>query len=157
MAAVSHRYGPFAAVLGHSFGALTTVNWLALSAEAASVRAAVLIGVPRDAGYLFDAFTNIVALPPAVIARVRRRFRRRYGVEPERYCALECAQRVELPVLLLHGSADELVPPAHSVEVAAGFTRGRLLVIPGFSHGAPLRDRDTVRVMSDFIAGHLRA
>jgi pimeloyl-ACP methyl ester carboxylesterase len=155
ISAVSRIYGPFDAVLAHSFGALSSLSWLAQSADAGTVRAAVLIGVPRDAGFLFDGFVEVLGLSAPVIERMRTGFHRRFGSEPERFCAREFARRVRPPVLLLHGGADELVPAAHSVEVAACLADARVQVIADFSHGAPLRDPRSVRAATDFIAAHL--
>ena len=155
ISAVSGGFGPFDAVLAHSFGALTTLSWLAQSAQAASVRAAVLIGVPRDAGYLFDGFVDVLGLAPAVIEHTRRHFRRRFGTDPERFCARAFARQVRPPVLLLHGAADELVPPAHSLEVGACLSHARVQVIDEFSHGAPLREAAGVLAATDFIVAQL--
>jgi pimeloyl-ACP methyl ester carboxylesterase len=57
----------------------------------------------------------------------------------------------EVPALLLSGSADPVTPPAYAQAAAAGFTRHREIVLPGFGHGqltAPCMDR----VMARFLA-----
>jgi pimeloyl-ACP methyl ester carboxylesterase len=155
VAAVSTERGPVAAVVAHSFGALTALHWLAENREP-RLRAAVLVGVPRDVGYLFDSFTTVLGLSAQLIEQARALFRKRYGGDPESYCAKQLAARIELPVLLVHGGADELVPSAHSTEVAQTLAGSRVLVVPAMSHGGPLRDPDTVGLMADFIAEHLR-
>ena len=155
VSAVVRECGPVAAVVAHSFGALAAARWLAESPEAGGLRAAVLIAAPRDAGYLFDSFTDVIGLNTAVIARMRTLFRSRYGRDPECYRADELARRVRTPVLLLHGGADELVPAAHSEEVAGSFQDGRLQVFPSLSHGGLLRDPATVRLVAEFIGERL--
>jgi pimeloyl-ACP methyl ester carboxylesterase len=157
VSAVVRACGPVAAVVAHSFGALATARWLADSPEAAGLCAAVLIAAPRDGGYLFDSFTDVIGLNSAVITRMRALFRARYGRDPESYRADELAQRIRLPVLLLHGGADELVPAAHSEEVAGSFQDGRLHIFPALSHGGPLRDPATVRLVADFIGERVSA
>jgi pimeloyl-ACP methyl ester carboxylesterase len=149
---VSRACAPIAAVLAHSFGAITTISWLAEQSEGVHLQAAVLIGLPRDVGFLFDSFTLAMGLAPGVIRRMRELFRARYGCDPQELCAAQLARRIGIPVLLVHGGADEFVPPAHSSEVAAALPDARLLVLSGLNHSEPLRDAVTVALMSDFIA-----
>jgi pimeloyl-ACP methyl ester carboxylesterase len=153
---VSNACAPIAAVLAHSFGAITTISWLAEQPEGANLRAAVLVGLPRDVGFLFDAFTLAMGLAPGVIRRMRALFRARYGCDPQDFCAAQLARRIHIPVLLVHGGADEFVPPAHSSEVAAALADARLLVLSGLNHSEPLRDAVTVQLMSDFIADRVQ-
>jgi alpha-beta hydrolase superfamily lysophospholipase len=157
LSAVTQASAPIAAVLAHSFGALMAVGWLAESPAAGTLRAAVLVGLPRDGGYLFESFALAMDLAPAVIARARALLHARHGGNPEDYCAVQLASRIDLPVLLVHGGADEFVPPAHSEAVAQALTHARLLVIAGDSHSGPLRDPATVQLMADFIAAQVHS
>jgi len=157
LSAVCAASGPVAAVCAHSFGALTAVSWLAEDPAARGLRTAVLIGVPRDVGYLFESFATVMGFSPALAQQVRRSFRRRYGRDPETYCARALAAQIRLPVLLVHGGADELVPPAHSADVAQALAGSRLLVVPELSHGGPIRDAPTVQLMAEFIDTRVRA
>ena len=154
IAAVAHDCGPIQAVVAHSFGALTAMSWLADGLEGVPLRAAALIGIPRGVAFLFDSFTAVIGLCPAVVERMRALFRRRYGRDPDSYRSTEMAARVHLPVLLVHGGADELVPAAHSEELAGALKAGRLHLFPTLSHGGPLRDPRTVSLVADFIADH---
>ena len=146
--------GPVQGVLAHSFGALTTSIWLAED-RPPGMRAAVLVGMMRDAGYVFDSFALAMALNPEVLAQFRALFRARYGIYPEELSTAELVKRVPLPVLLVHGEADELVPAAHATEIAAGLHDGQLLIAPLLGHGAPLRDPATVARITDFLATRL--
>jgi alpha-beta hydrolase superfamily lysophospholipase len=146
--------GPVQGVLAHSFGALTTSKWLAED-RPASVRAAVLVGMMRDAGYVFESFALTMALQPEVLARFRELFRRRYGIYPEELSTTELVRQLPLPVLVVHGEADELVPAAHASEIAAHLHDGQLLIAPLLGHGAPLRDPATVARICDFLVARL--
>jgi alpha-beta hydrolase superfamily lysophospholipase len=156
LAAVSSACGPAGAILAHSFGAITAASWLAEDAATAPLRAAVLIGLPRDIGYLFESFSIVMGLRTDVIERVRELFCARYGGYPEDYSAPILAQRIHIPVLLVHGGADEYVPAAHAEEVALQLRDGRVQVIAGASHGAPLRDPATIELMAQFISARLQ-
>jgi pimeloyl-ACP methyl ester carboxylesterase len=156
LAAVSSACGPAGAILAHSFGAITAASWLAEDAAAARLRAAVLVGLPRDIGYLFESFTMAMGLRADVIARVRARFRARYGGYPEDYSAPALARRIHIPVLLVHGGADEYVPAEHAEEVALQLRDGQIQVVAGLNHSAPLRDPDTIELMAEFIRARLQ-
>jgi alpha-beta hydrolase superfamily lysophospholipase len=147
--------GPIDAVIAHSFGALATLGWLAEAADAAGVRAAVLVGVPRDVGYLFDSFVIVLGLHAEVVRRLRRLFRQRYGRDPEQYSALLLAPQVRAPVLLVHGGADELVPLEQARELLQRLPDGRLQVVDGARHSAPLRDPASIALMVQFLAAQL--
>ena len=154
ISAVLEACGPVQGVLAHSFGALTTSKWLAED-RPASVRAAVLVGMMRDAGYVFDSFALTMALRPDVLARFRALFRKRYGIYPEELSTTELVRRLPLPVLVVHGEADELVPAAHATEIASQLHDGQLLIAPLLGHGAPLRDPATVARICDFLVARV--
>ncbi len=154
LSAVSADCAPIGAILAHSFGAIAAAGWLAEGASP-SLRAAVLVGLPRDVGYLFESFVLALELPASVVVRMRALFRTRYGRDPEDYSAQRLAARIHVPVLLVHGAADELVPVAHAAAIVQELADGRLHVVPELNHSAPLRDPPTVALMADFIAGAL--
>jgi len=126
--AVSAACGPIAGVLAHSFGALATVFWLA-EAQPASVQAVVLVGLPRDVGYIFESFAQALALRADVVAHARELFLHRYGYYPEHYAAPALASQLRIPVLLVHGGADEVSPANHAIEVSEQFMDAKLLLV----------------------------
>lgn len=152
---VSAAMGPVQALIAHSFGALAAISWLADEARELPVRAVVLVGVPRDVGYLFDSFTIVLDLRADVVQRLRGLFRQRYGRDPESFSAALIAERIHAPVLLVHGSEDELVPVEHAGEIALQLPNGRVEIIEGASHGGPLRDEQTVQLMMRFLSERL--
>jgi pimeloyl-ACP methyl ester carboxylesterase len=153
--AVSAAFGPIDALLAHSFGAMAAVGWLAEASAATGVRAAVLVGMPRDVGYLFDSFVIALGLRADVVRRLRSLLRARYGRDPEHYSALLQAPQVRAPVLLVHGSADELVPLEHAQQLVQQLPDARLHVVHGLAHSAPLRDPASVAHMAHFLAARL--
>ncbi|HEV7431663.1 MAG TPA: alpha/beta fold hydrolase [Steroidobacteraceae bacterium] len=148
--AVMSHCGPVHGVLAHSFGALSTASWLA-EHRPGTMRAVVLVGMMRDLGYIFDSFTQALALRPAVSARFRELIRDRYGAYPEDVSTGEMVRRLHLPVLLVHGAADDIVPSDHAHVLSKELRAGQLLIAPDLGHGAPLRDPATVRQIVDFL------
>ncbi|HMI38134.1 MAG TPA: alpha/beta fold hydrolase [Steroidobacteraceae bacterium] len=152
--AVSAACGPFHGVLAHSFGALTTVAWLSEQAPA-ELRAVVLVGMMNNVGYVFESFSQAMALNPEVIVCFRARFHARYGGDPESYSTDRLVAQLRVPVLVVHGGIDELVPAGHASEISRQLHDGRLLLVGHLGHSAPLRDPDTVEQIADFLATHL--
>ena len=148
--------GPVQGVLAHSFGAFATANWLAED-QPTGLRAAVLVGVMRDLGYITNSFAQTMALSPEVAARFRALLRERYGKNPEDVDTAALVRQIHLPMLMVHGAADELVPSAHAEVVSEQLRDGRLLMAAELGHGAPLRDPDTVRQIVEFLSSKLQA
>jgi alpha-beta hydrolase superfamily lysophospholipase len=155
LTAVTSAHAPIDAILAHSFGALSAATWLAEQHPASTLQAAVLVGAPRDVGYLFESFVEVLALRADVVRRLRELFCRRYGRYPEEFSATRLAQRIQAPVLLVHGEQDELVPTGHSGEIALQLPNGQVQVIGGLSHSGPLRDPQAVALMTQFLKDRL--
>ncbi len=154
--AVDAALGPAQGVVAHSFGALTAATWLAGDPVPGAVRAAVLVGLMRDVDWVFSSFTHTLGLRGRALARLRALFRARYGGYPEEYGTHELARRIAIPVLLVHGEQDELVPAAHSSEVGELLADGEVLLVPGLQHSAPLKDPDTMARIAEFMAERLQ-
>jgi len=152
--AVTAACGPFHGVVAHSFGALTTAAWLS-ERTPDELRAVVLVGMMNNIGYVFDSFSQAMALNPDVAARFRARFRARYGGDPESFSSDQLVAQLRLPILIVHGGIDELVPAAHADEISRRLHDGRLLLVDHLGHSAPLRDPDTVAQIGGFLATHL--
>jgi alpha-beta hydrolase superfamily lysophospholipase len=148
--------GPVHAVVAHSFGALSTASWLSAT-PLPTLKGAVLIGLMRDLGYLLDSFVTVLQLRPDVTARLRALLVRRYGAEPEQFSARALAAHIRVPVLLVHGEEDELVPSAHAGEIAEQLIDGRVVIVPGQHHSQPLRDAATIGIMTEFLLRHAAA
>ena len=154
--AVDAALGPAQGIVAHSFGALTAATWLSREPKPAAVRAAVLVGLMRDVDWVFGSFTYTLGLRGRTLARLRGLFRERYGGYPEEFGTHELARGIHVPVLLVHGDDDELVPAAHSSEVGELLSDGEVLRVPGLQHSAPLKDADTVARMAAFMADRLQ-
>jgi len=155
--AVDAALGPAQGVVAHSFGALTAATWLAGDPPPPTVRAAVLVGLMRDVDWVFSSFTHTLGLRGRALARLRALFRARYGGYPEEFGTQELARRIHIPVLLVHGEEDELVPAAHSTELVELLSDGEVLLVPGLQHSAPLKDPATMARMASFMVGQLMA
>jgi pimeloyl-ACP methyl ester carboxylesterase len=154
ISAVSRELGPVNALVAHSYGALASAVWLAEQTPA-ELRAAVLVGMPRDIGYILESFTMAMALRPKVIERLRAFFYARYGAWPEFYEAGALAAQIRIPVLLVHGEEDEFVPVAHAVPVHQRLEFGELSIRADLKHSAPLSNAESLAAIAGFLERHL--
>ena len=97
----------------------------------------------------------MLSLRADVLARFRDLFRTRYGAYPEEVSTGELLRRLHLPVLLVHGGSDDVVPTAHARLVSKELRDGQLLIAPELGHSAPLRDPVTVAQIADFLSAQL--
>ncbi len=122
-------HGPVQGVIAHSFGAFATASWLAED-QPADMRAAVLIGMMHDLGYITDSFSQVMALSPKVQEGFREQIKERFGAYPEEVSTGALVRRVHRPVLLVHGGSDDVVPTAHAERVSGHLREGELLIAP---------------------------
>ena len=75
-----------------------------------------------------------------------------YDTDALTFDIYEMMQSYEQPVLLIHGTADSIVPPAWSERAARTFPRAKLLTIPGAGHGfVGEQERTAVEAAAAFI------
>jgi non-heme chloroperoxidase len=56
----------------------------------------------------------------------------------------EDLKSVEIPVLVLHGEDDQIVPSNQAPKAAALLSNSKLITYPGFPHGMPTTEADTI-------------
>jgi alpha-beta hydrolase superfamily lysophospholipase len=153
---VAREFGPVDALVSHSFGALAAAVWLGHT-TLPPPRAVVFVGMMRSLDYLIESFIIVMQLRADVTARLHALMTRHYGVEPGQLSARALAPHIRMPVLLVHGGIDDLVPSAHAGEIAALLDDARTLIVPGQRHSEPLRDAATIATMVRFLAEHTAA
>jgi alpha-beta hydrolase superfamily lysophospholipase len=152
--AVVDAHGPVDGLVAHSLGALAVTLRLADPA-APPPRAAVLIGMPRDASFLMELYLEALGAGPRVRAAVRSGFIRRYGLDIDELSGIAQAARIACPVLVVHDRDDESVPVAHARELLGLLPRGTLHETQGLGHNRLLRDPAALAVVVDFLKVHL--
>jgi pimeloyl-ACP methyl ester carboxylesterase len=151
--AVAERFGPVQALIGHSLGALAIACRHSGRAPAwnASLGATVLASMPSGAAFLLRSFTALLGIQGSTEQRLLARFRREFDALPEHYAALPGVTHIPGRLLLLHDEADDLIPHAHSQQVARQMPGARLLTTQGFGHSALTRDAATIGEIVNFL------
>ncbi|MFI0165689.1 alpha/beta hydrolase [Streptomyces sp. NPDC017095] len=148
-----HRgHGDFAAVVGHSFGALAL--FLSLPEGLRTERIVAISTVP-DFSYLVDSFCAHMALDARTGAEVRHRLDRHlYPGEDmwTRFSVLHHAPHVRVPLLLVHDENDEAVGAEQAERIAGAFgSRARLVVTRRLGHRRILGSSLVVDTVTRFL------
>ena len=151
--AVIAAAGPVDAAIAHSLSALALATRLADPAASPPLRAAVLVSLPPDLGYLLDSFLQLLEADEAFAARVHARFTKRYGRPAASFDSLSLAGRILVPTLLVHDRDDGITPVAHAERLAPLLAQGALYLTQGLGHSGPLRDPATVGAVLGFLDG----
>jgi alpha-beta hydrolase superfamily lysophospholipase len=144
-----------AAILGFSFGGLGAYvaasrdpRWGALTVLAAPFSPMEAVRLYLDGkglpGRWFDGI-------------IRRSFIRAVGVEPDTFDGDRNLAAIRVPVMIVHGEDDEVVPVWHATRLHAAVPAGLglLMKVPGLNHSAVLVD-DVVRErVATFFSTHL--
>ncbi|MGK5530689.1 alpha/beta hydrolase [Streptomyces sp. URMC 129] len=144
--------GGFAAVIGHSIGGLS-----AFFAVRGGVHADRLVSIaaPADFDCLVDGFRARFGLGPWAAPELRRRIEHRlFPGEPDpwpRLSATHQADRLTLPIMIVHDEHDDMIAPEQSGRVMAAFRdRADLLVTRGLGHRRIIADPQVIGAVLDF-------
>jgi pimeloyl-ACP methyl ester carboxylesterase len=153
LSAALAELAPVQAIVAHSLGAAAAV-WLLADAPHRDVRSLVVVGMPKDIGYMLESFMLILDLREDVRTRLRRQFVERFGSTPESFSAHALAERLQLPTMVVHDEDDDVAPLEHARAFATGLGRGRLSITRGLNHSGPLRDAQTIAGIVSFVGEH---
>lgn len=150
--ALQQRYGPWHGAITHSFGGMVLAYAMN---HGLAVRRAVCISAPADVDFLVESFAGTLHMHRAVVRDLQRRLEARFdGDFRERVSTLNNVRRLATPALIVHDELDTSVPWQQGERIAAAWPGARFLKTRGLGHGRILRDREVIRAVADFIAGH---
>jgi pimeloyl-ACP methyl ester carboxylesterase len=153
--AVGEWFGPFAAVVGHSFGGAVAVNAVAGSVVGVPPLAAsklVLIAAPSSLPVLFENFGHILRLGPRVQLALAEEVRRIAGRPLDEFVGSKQLAETPVPTLVLHAPDDREVPADHARLFATAGDHVRLRWAPGLGHRRILSDPAIVKDALGFVA-----
>lgn len=140
-------FGPFAAIVGHSFGGAVAVNAVAGSVRGVPPLAAdrlVLIAAPSSMPDLFRGFGSMINLGARSYRNLASRVQRIAGHPLEHYVGSRQLGSVDVPTLVIHAADDREVPPAHAEDHASAGDHVRLEWANGLGHRRILGDPGVV-------------
>jgi len=119
-------------IVAHSFGARASL--LLAARKLADVRALVLMSMPPDVSHMLSQFKLVLNLREDVQHLLDRALTARYGGAIDRHVPELDAYPVDIPVLLLHDSEDDVAPVGHANALARQLPRAQLSLTRGLNH-----------------------
>jgi pimeloyl-ACP methyl ester carboxylesterase len=148
-------FGPFAAIVGHSFGGSVAVNAVAGSITGIPPLAAsklVLIAAPSSMPVLFNDFGRYLNLGPRIQSALAEEVRRIAGRPLDEFTGSRQLAETPVPTLVIHAPDDREVPASHADLFAQAGDHVRLRWAPGLGHRRILSDPDIVEDALGFVA-----
>lgn len=149
-------FGPFAAIVGHSFGGAVAVNAAAGTVDGFAPVPAdrlVLIAAPNSMPRLFDEFARYVTLGGRAQKAMARQVERVTGRPLDQFVSSNLVARLAIPVLVMHAPDDREVPAAEAEAMASAGKHVTMLWTDGLGHRRILSDATVVRQAVGFVAG----
>ncbi|MBC7448286.1 MAG: alpha/beta fold hydrolase [Hymenobacteraceae bacterium] len=145
--------GPVHAVVAHSFGAAATTALPTKFNGGGILPRLVLMAAPGSIRAVAERFAALLKLPSAVVTRMERHIRERFGRDPDGFSLVYAGPRLAVGrALLLHDRHDELVPFAEAETVAAAWPAVRFEPTTGLGHNQIMRDPGVIARVVAFLA-----
>jgi pimeloyl-ACP methyl ester carboxylesterase len=138
-----------AILLGHSLGAAVALQAAAVDPRVTAVVAASAFS---DLPTIVRERARWLLVPGSYVDAALARAGEEARFSPADASSLALADRIAVPVLLLHGAADRKTPPSHSQRIHAAL-RGprRLVLLPGVGHDEILGREEAWREIVSFL------
>jgi pimeloyl-ACP methyl ester carboxylesterase len=148
--AVAAGYGPFHAIIAHSFGGLCAYHAVRSGVD---VERMVTIGALCDFGSLPEWFSARLGLRPGITADLRRRSEDFFRPETDiwaRFSATYQAEQWKIPLLVIHDENDKEIPVSQGRKISAAYERAEYLETRGLGHRRVLGDPGVVSAALEF-------
>ncbi len=147
-------FGPFDAVIGHSFGGAVAANATAGAVDGIApldTRRLVMIATPNSLSQVFESFRRQVNLGGRSASAVDGRVRSLSGHGLAHFTGAKQLARLNTPTLVVHAPDDAEVPADDARALAAAGDHVRLLWADGLGHRRILSDPAVVDQVVDFV------
>jgi pimeloyl-ACP methyl ester carboxylesterase len=147
IARTREEIGPLAAIVAHSFGGFTSL--LAVS-RGLLVDRLVVIGSPASVPEVLREFQELIALPERAMPPMVHSLEGRVGSSMESFDISTFADRISVPVLVVHDTDDREVPYVNGTRLSELFG-ARLITTSGLGHRRILFAPDVVSSVVEFV------
>ncbi|MBO6716396.1 MAG: alpha/beta fold hydrolase [Rhizobiaceae bacterium] len=152
--AADQWFGPFSAIVGHSFGGAVAANAIIGSVEGVpAVRAGRLVTVsaPSSMPAIFREFGRFLNLGTRAQTALAARVLKLTGRPLEEFVVARQLAEHPLPALVIHAPDDKEVPASEAESMAKAGPHVRLHWAPGLGHRRILGDCGVTRRIVDFL------
>lgn len=145
---IEKQFGPFEIAIGHSLGGMSVLNAIK---DGLQVKKAVIIGSGDIVQDILDEFIEKLGLKPEISIRLRDRFEDKYQTKMNNYSAYIAAQKVKIPVLVIHDEDDPEVPVKAGIHINENLENGTLFLTQGLGHRKILGNQNVIKRTIEFI------
>ncbi|WP_295813618.1 alpha/beta fold hydrolase [uncultured Nitratireductor sp.] len=153
--AVAQWFGPFDAMVGHSFGGAVAVNAIAGSVAGVPpvpARRLVSIAAPNALPDLFSRFGRFAGLGPASQKAFEGCVEKIAGAPVNAFVGAQQLQDLEIPTLVVHAPEDKEVSASDARALAGSGAHVSLVWAPGFGHRRILADPGIAARVAAFVS-----
>jgi len=145
---IEKQYGPFEVAIGHSLGGMSVLNAIK---DGLQVNKAVIIGSGDIVQDILDDFIAKLRLKQEISERLRNLFEEKYHVKMDDFSAYRAAQKIEIPVLVIHDKDDPEVPVKAGIHIHKQLKNGTLYLTEGLGHRKVLGNQNVIKKTLEFI------
>jgi len=145
---IEKQYGPFEIAIGHSLGGMSVLNAIKNGLE---VKKAVIIGSGDIVQDILDEFVSKLGLKQEISIRLRDQFEAKYQTKMNDYSAYVAAQKVKIPVLVIHDENDPEVAVKAGIHINEHLENGTLHLTQGLGHRKILGNQNVIKKIIQFI------
>ena len=141
--------GPLAGAIAHSFGVPAVARALL---QGLALPRLVAIAAPAEAEFLVQRFAKHLYIPATVIAAMRARVERRFGMDIFLRLSTEVMLAEQnIPGLIIQDRSDRDVPATHAARLLRAWQGAQLIYTEGLGHNRILRDAAVIARAVEFL------
>ena len=144
---LSTKYKGFDIIIGHSLGGMSTLNAISRGAVA---RKAVTIGAGDKIQDIINDFVLQLGLKSNVGIHLKKLFEKKYSSKTADYDVYKNAEKINIPVLLIHDKNDKDVPYTTSENINNHLKNSDLLLTEKLGHKKILGNEDVIQKIISF-------
>lgn len=145
---IEKQFGPFEIAIGHSLGGMSVLNAIK---DGLKVNKAVIIGSGDIVQDILDEFIFKLGLKKEIGDNLRDLFEEKYQVKMDDFSAYRAAQKIKIPVLVIHDNEDPEVPVKSGIHIYENLEKGILYLTDGLGHRKILGNQNVIKKTLEFI------
>jgi len=145
---IEKQYGNFEVAIGHSLGGMSVLNAIK---DGLKVDKAVIIGSGDIVQDILDDFIFKLGLKQGISECLRNFFEEKYQVKMDDFSAYKAAQKIQIPVLVIHDKDDPEVSVKAGIHIHQQLKNGTLLLTEGLGHRKILGNQNVIKKVLEFI------
>jgi len=141
------KVGDFDVVIGHSLGGMSTINAISRGLK---TQKAIVISAGDIIQDIIDDFVVQLGLPKKVGKTMKHLFEKKYNNQVEDYTVHKQAQKIDIPVMVIHDKHDKDVPYTAGENIAKNLRNGHWHLTEHLGHRKILRDEKIIKKIVTF-------